>query len=441
MGCVISNQSDTPLRFAYFSAKYVSRKWRVVPTEDEAKVAFSAEGTLSVSSSTLQVELRTLLDYPLAIKSLSNFISDSAPGSQAVLDGWCEIQNYNSLPDVYDISYRIELALTIQEKYTRDYMDEAEQADISCHIAKGDHISLKGLFKGLQTRLFEKLHQDVFLPFRQGAEYKRMNNALRQKFNSVLCSDFEYFDILGEGGFGMVCSVRKKSTGSWYAMKLQRKDKIFAMCEDEPWRADFEKTLFASCKHPFIVELFFAFQTKSLAMLVMSLGTGKDLSKVCKVCGPLTYEHVVFYSAEITSALSYLHHKGFIYRDLKPGNVLLNADGHIQLIDFGAVCDVKGNNLSACNDPVAEAAVLARQASRPGRQLPLSEQWSQTHGDSAASVSILQNSHASSAMATLRTVDMGAPTASPQPSSSRKRARSLIGTLGYMVCSKMPLQL
>ena len=53
-------------------------------------------------------------------------------------------------------------------------------------------------------------------------------------------------------------------------------------------------------------------------------------------------DHVRFYAAEIVLALGHIHGMGLIYRDLKPQNVILNADGHIKLVDLGGVVDVGG---------------------------------------------------------------------------------------------------
>jgi serine/threonine protein kinase len=159
-------------------------------------------------------------------------------------------------------------------------------------------------------------------------------------------------------------------------MKIQRKEKLFDVYGDENWRVDFEKQAFASFRHPFITELFFAFQSETLVMLVMTLGSGDDLGKIIKRGGVLSYEQGLFYSAEITSALSYLHRKGFVYRDLKPANVLLNADGHIQLVDMGAVTDLKGKALGICSEPEALVPVFTRQRSDLNAQQPLSQFWS-----------------------------------------------------------------
>ena len=51
----------------------------------------------------------------------------------------------------------------------------------------------------------------------------------------------------------------------------------------------------------------------------------------------MSMDRVVFYAAEILSALMYLHRHDIMYRDLKPSNVLLMADGHVKLVDLGSL--------------------------------------------------------------------------------------------------------
>ena len=70
-------------------------------------------------------------------------------------------------------------------------------------------------------------------------------------------------------------------------------------------------------------------------------GTLLDALKLCDNSRMPVYR-VQFYAAEISLALIHIHRMGLIYRDLKPGNVLLTVDGHIKLVDLGGVADVGG---------------------------------------------------------------------------------------------------
>lgn len=62
---------------------------------------------------------------------------------------------------------------------------------------------------------------------------------------------------------------------------------------------------------------------------------GGDLKSLLSVHGYLEENAAVFYCAEITLALQYLHEHGIIHRDIKPDNMLLSATGHVKLTDFG----------------------------------------------------------------------------------------------------------
>jgi hypothetical protein len=324
-----------------------ARKWVVVPSEAEAQATFNCEGTvINGESSRDQLEFRAILDYPQTKEDLLAFIVKVRPGYELCLHGWYQIRRYNDIGEGVD---RLPLALALYNNFIRDNkeVDEVRKNRVEAALMKApEHPSeLVRLFDLVYVRLFLVLFKEVYIYFQVCPEYLALKTKIREIVNTVLPKDFLIKGVIGKGGFGLVCEVQKKSSGIRYAMKIQAKRDVFKMFGDEPWRACLEMRAFASCKHPFIGELSCAFQTDSLLILVMTLGTWCDLSKLLRAHGPLSYNHVHFYSAEITCALTYLHAKHFVYRDLKPANVLLNADGHIQLVDFGAVCDLSGKTL------------------------------------------------------------------------------------------------
>lgn len=84
------------------------------------------------------------------------------------------------------------------------------------------------------------------------------------------------------------------------------------------------------------------------------VGTLLDSLKSCKE-QKMSEERVVFYAAEIVLALSHMHRLGFMYRDLKPENVLMMVDGHIKLVDLGGVSDPLDRLLESTNESTDKA--------------------------------------------------------------------------------------
>ncbi|KAM9081254.1 ribosomal protein S6 kinase beta-2 isoform 4-T4 [Megaptera novaeangliae] len=159
---------------------------------------------------------------------------------------------------------------------------------------------------------------------------------------------FELLRVLGKGNYGKVFQVRKvqgTSVGRIYAMKVLRKAKIVRNAKDTA-HTRAERNILESVKHPFIVELAYAFQTGGKLYLILECLSGGELFTHLEREGIFLEDTACFYLSEITLALGHLHSQGIIYRDLKPENIMLNSQGHIKLTDFGL-----------CKESIHEGAV------------------------------------------------------------------------------------
>jgi serine/threonine protein kinase len=96
-----------------------------------------------------------------------------------------------------------------------------------------------------------------------------------------------------------------------------------------------ERSILAVVDCPFIVKLYYSFQTSKCLYFIIQYAEGGEIFHYLKKHRRFSENTARFYSAEIILALEYLHSKGIVYGDLKPENVLINFDGHILLSDFG----------------------------------------------------------------------------------------------------------
>jgi serine/threonine kinase 38 len=96
-----------------------------------------------------------------------------------------------------------------------------------------------------------------------------------------------------------------------------------------------EREILTSAKIPWIVNLKYSFQDENYLYLVMDYLPGGDLMSLLMNKNILTENESKFYIAELILAVESVHKLNCIHRDLKPDNILINKEGHIQLSDFG----------------------------------------------------------------------------------------------------------
>ena len=128
--------------------------------------------------------------------------------------------------------------------------------------------------------------------------------------------DFELRKVLGKGGYGKVFQVKKvtgEDNGKIFAMKVLKKATIVRNQKDTA-HTKAERNILEEVKHPFIVDLIYAFQTKGKLYLILEYLSGGELFMHLEREGIFLEDTACFYVAEITLALEHLHRQGIIYR-------------------------------------------------------------------------------------------------------------------------------
>ncbi|XP_069463822.1 serine/threonine-protein kinase LATS1 [Ambystoma mexicanum] len=162
---------------------------------------------------------------------------------------------------------------------------------------------------------------------------QKESNYIRLRRAKMDKTMFVKIKTLGIGAFGEVCLARKMDTNALYATKTLRKKDV--LLRNQVAHVKAERDILAEADNEWVVRLYYSFQDKDNLYFVMDYIPGGDMMSLLIRMGIFPENLARFYIAELTCAVESVHKMGFIHRDIKPDNILIDRDGHIKLTDFG----------------------------------------------------------------------------------------------------------
>ncbi|XP_075870417.1 citron Rho-interacting kinase isoform X11 [Nelusetta ayraudi] len=171
--------------------------------------------------------------------------------------------------------------------------------------------------------------------------------------------DFDVRAVVGRGRFAEVQVVREKTSGDVCALKVMNKTALHS--QEHLVFHEEERRILAVNTSPWIPQLLYAFQDKDHVYLAMEYMPGGDLMSLLNRYEDQFDESMAqFYLAELVEAIHGVHQLGYVHRDVKPENVLIDRTGHIKLADFGSAARLTaGKTVAAATVPVGTQDFLS----------------------------------------------------------------------------------
>ncbi|CAH0768861.1 unnamed protein product [Bemisia tabaci] len=249
-------------------------------------------------------------------------------------DRRCKVNHHQSpIPERKQISKEKEEER--RDCKVRNYSPQAFKFFMEQHV--------ENVIKSHKQRLFRRLQLEtemakIGLSNEAQCQMRKMlsqkeSNYIRLKRAKMDKSMFTKIKHIGVGAFGEVTLVRKIDTNHLYAMKTLRKADVLKRNQVAHVKA--ERDILAEADNEWVVKLYYSFQDKENLYFVMDYIPGGDLMSLLIKLGIFEEPLARFYIAELTCAVESVHKMGFIHRDIKPDNILIDRDGHIKLTDFG----------------------------------------------------------------------------------------------------------
>lgn len=167
------------------------------------------------------------------------------------------------------------------------------------------------------------------------------------EIGSVIDGKYKVLNKIGQGGMSVVYLAMNEKANKQWAIKEVRKDGVKDY-EVVKQGLIVETDLLKKLNHPNLPSIIDVIDSDDTFLIVMDYIEGKPLLDYVENNGPQRQEDVIEWSKQLCDVMGYLHSRepAIIYRDLKPGNIMLRPDGRIMLIDFGTAREFKERNIA-----------------------------------------------------------------------------------------------
>jgi len=192
----------------------------------------------------------------------------------------------------------------------------------------------------------------------------------KESRKKITVSDFESLAVIGRGAFGEVRLVRRRGkpgdpqTGQILALKSMKKEMMVLKNQVHHVKAERDALAKADSDNRWLTVLHCSFFDESHIYMAMEYLPGGDLMSLLIKEDTFSEEVTRFFMAEAASAISSVHALGYIHRDIKPDNMLLDARGHLRLTDLG-LCKKVGE-VSPTDEPEIVLQMLRNKTLQGG---------------------------------------------------------------------------
>jgi serine/threonine-protein kinase len=179
---------------------------------------------------------------------------------------------------------------------------------------------------------------------------------------------------LGEGGMAVVYLGHDLLLGRDVAIKTPRPQ----FSADPGFRARFEREAraAASLSHPNIIDVYDVGEDEGTPFIVMELVRGQSLKAIIAADAPFHPDDVAELLGQIGGALDYAHARGYVHRDIKPGNILVDEHGRARLVDFGIAKGLADGDLTEAGASLGTVGYLSPEQAAGLMATPASDVYS-----------------------------------------------------------------